>query len=95
MRTINISAGHLAAGQVDSDKWMQLHEQCGSTDEPIRTALGYLSLWNWSSFTHVDIVLMGEPGEMELLASYRKEAGGRAGYTIGAVWHDDHWGFHS
>ncbi len=95
MRTVKISAGCLDPLQTDADKWAQLHEQCGGTDEPIRAALGYLSLWNWSSFPHVDIVLMGRKGDMELCAYYRKEEGGPAGYTIGAVWHGDHFGFHS
>lgn len=95
MRTINISAGCLDTGETDADKWVQLHEQCGGTDEPIRAALGYLSLWNWSTYPVVDIVLMGRKGNMELCAYYRNEAGGKAGYVIGAVWHGDHFGFHS
>lgn len=96
MRTINISAGHLAEGETDADRWAALHTQCGGTDEHIRNALGYLSLWNWSSYPHVDICLFGETGgNMELLAMYRKEAGGSIGYSIGAVWHGDHFGFHS
>ena len=94
MREITISAGHCEPGEQDADRWQRLNEQCGG-DEPIRNALGYLSLWNWSSFPHVDIVLMGGAGEMELIASYRKEKGGPAGYAIGAVWHGDHFGFHS
>lgn len=95
MRNIQISAGSLNDGEIDADRWAQLHEQCGGSDAPIRSALGYLSLWNWSSYPVVDICLMGRAGEMELLAFYRKEPGGPAGYTIGAVWHDDHFGFHS
>lgn len=94
-RTITISAGYLDPGQIDADRWAQLHEQCGGTDEPIRTALGYLSLWNWSTYPVVDITLMGKPGDMELLACYRREPSGPAGYIIGAVWHGDHFGFHS
>ena len=96
MRVINISAGHLEPGQTDADRWAQLHEQCGGTDEPIRDALGYLSLWNWSTYPHVDIVLMGNvTRELELIAYYRPAAGEKAGYVIGAVWHADHFGFHS
>ena len=94
MRNVNISAGYCKADEVDADRWQQLNNQCGG-DEPIRAALGYLTLWNWSSFPYVDIVLMGDEGSMELIASYRKEKDGPAGYTIGAVWHDDHFGFHS
>lgn len=94
-RVVNISAGCLDAGQTDADKWQQLHRQCGDTDTPIREALGYLSLWNWTGYPHVDIVLMGREGNMELCAYYRNEAGGPAGYVIGAVWHGTHFGFHS
>jgi len=94
MRNVNINAGFSQSGETDADRWAQLNEQCGG-DKPIRDALGYLSLWNWDGFPHVDIVLMGSKGEMELLATYRKEAGGEVGYAIGAVWHGDHFGFHS
>ena len=95
MRNITISAGHLNDGEEDADRWQKMSEQCGG-DEPIRKALGYLSLWNWSTYPFVNIVLMGDSeGEMELLASYRKEEGGEAGYTIGAVWHGNDFGFHS
>lgn len=95
MRTININAGSGKPGEVDADRWQQLHTQCGGTDEPIRAALGYLSLWNWSTYPVVDITIMGREGDMELCAFYRKEAGGKAEYVIGAVWHGDHFGFHS
>lgn len=94
MRIINISAGHLNNNETDSDKWEKLHNQCGG-DEPIRKALGYLSLWNWSSFPYVDITLMGNENNMELIANYRKEPKGNIGYSIGAVWHQDHFGYHS
>lgn len=101
-RVINVSAGCTDPGETDADKWAALNRQCGGSDVPIRAALGYLSLWNWSSFPHVDIVLMGRGGCMELCAYYRTEAGGKAGYVIGAVWHENaaeehggHFGFHS
>ncbi len=94
-RTINISAGCLDPLQTDDAKWQQLRHQCGDDDKAIRDAIGYLSLWNWSGYPHVDIVLMGREGDMELCAYYRKEPGGKAGYVIGAVWHGDHFGFHS
>lgn len=93
-RNITISAGYCKENENDADRWQHLSNQCGG-DEHIRAALGYLSLWNWSSYPYVDIVLMGSEGEMELIANYRKEAGGPIGYAIGAVWHGDHFGFHS
>jgi len=95
MRIINISAGHLNNDETDADKWEKLHNQCGGSDEPIRKALGYLSLWNWSTFPYVDITLMGDENNMELIANYRKEPKGNIGYSIGAVWYQDHFGFHS
>lgn len=94
-RVVNISAGCLDPLQTDADKWEQLRRQCGGDEMPIREALGYLSLWNWADYPHVDIVLMGREGSMELAAYYRKEAGGPAGYVIGAVWHGERFGFHS
>lgn len=95
MRIINISAGYLNDGDVDADKWQAFSTQCGG-DKPIREALGYLSLWNWSTYPVVDITIMGEaPGSLELLAYYRTEPGGQAGYVIGAVWQGNRFSFHS
>lgn len=93
-RIITISAGNCEPGQTDADRWEQLYNQCGG-ETAVRSALGYLSLWNWTGYPYVNIVLMGREGEMELIANYRKEDGGTIGYTIGAVWHGDHFGFHS
>ena len=93
MRTINISAGDCGDGQTEADRWQQLSDQCGG-DEPIRKAIGYLSLWNWSRYPRVDIVLMGREGALELIASYREKED-QVGYAICAVWHGDHFGFHS
>lgn len=94
MRTINISAGYANPEETEADRWEQLKEQCGGNEE-IQKAIGYLSVWNWDGYSHVDIVLMGKKGEMEMIATYRHEKGGEMGYTIGAVWHNDHFGFHS
>jgi hypothetical protein len=94
MRTITIHASP-RDGETDADRWQQFAEQCGGTDAQIREAIGYLSLWNWSTYPIVSILLAGEAGNMELTAFYRKERGEPAGYVIGAVWHDGHFGFHS
>lgn len=54
-------------------------------------ALGYLSTWNMT-FAHCDIYA---DGKTDLVAVYREAPEGPSKYTIGAVWHDDHYGFHS
>lgn len=53
-------------------------------------ALGYLVAWN-HTFPRVEIYAVGET---DMLAIYYDEEGNRA-YAIGAIWHDDHYGFHS
>lgn len=62
-----------------------------TNNEKVFAALGYLTTWNMT-FPQVDI-FMGYDHE-ELIAVYKDEEGNRR-YTIGAVWHDDHFGFHS
>jgi hypothetical protein len=58
-------------------------------------AIGYLSSWNMT-FAHCDIYV---DGATDMVAVYRDRQGeheqGERSYTIGAVWHDDHYGFHS
>lgn len=53
-------------------------------------AIGYLSTWNMT-FPKVDIY---PDGDTDMMALYR-DAAGKVGYVIGAVWHEDHYGFHS
>lgn len=53
-------------------------------------AVGYLSTWNLT-FPVVDIYA---DGETDMVANYSNRNGPRA-FTIGAVWHEDHYGFHS
>lgn len=63
--------------------------------DKLHAALGYLSVWNMS-FAHVTISGGVFDGNPELLATYRADADAPSvGYTIGAVWHGDHFGFHS
>lgn len=57
-------------------------------------ALGYLSTWNMSH-TFCEIIGGAYDGDAQLVATYRKEANGPITYQIGAVWHGDHFGFHS
>lgn len=94
-RTITISAGYTDENTTDADRWEQLKEQCGGDQKPVLEALGYLSMWNREAYPVVNIVLVGERGSMELIACYRVEENGPIGYSIGAVWHGDHFGFHS
>lgn len=54
-------------------------------------ALGYLSTWNMT----FDEVHIQSDGDLDLLAMFWKEGAQQPGYVIGAVWHDDHYGFHS
>jgi hypothetical protein len=63
-------------------------ESIGTWDK-LWTAIGYLSSWNLS-YPTVDIF---KDGGDDLVAVYSKD--GDRVYTIGAVWHDDHYGFHS
>jgi len=53
-------------------------------------AIGRLSTWNMT-FPTVNIY---PDGETDMVAAYFDEKGDRQ-YVIGAVWHDDHYGFHS
>ena len=55
-------------------------------------AIGYLSTWNQTSYPKV--VIYNDGKDANLIAHYYKENGSH-GYTIGAVWHGDDYGFHS
>jgi hypothetical protein len=64
----------------------------GKNDQEVYRALGYLSTWNMS-FPIVRIYIDAKHNEIN--AAYFREEGGDCAYSIGAVWHDDHFGFHS
>ena len=53
-------------------------------------AVGYLSTWNLT----YPICNIFADGKTDMVAVYKTTTGER-GYTIGAVWHGDHYGFHS
>ena len=53
-------------------------------------AIGYLSTWNMG---YPGVNIMAE-SDTDLLAVYM-DAAGHTQYAIGAVWHGDHYGFHS
>lgn len=78
---------------MDAVKMTQIAEVTGW--EKLHAAMGYLSWWNLS-FPHVTISgYIDRDGVPEIVASYRQEPCKSPGYVIGAIWHDDHFGFHS
>lgn len=78
--------------QMDAETQMKIRE--AATVAEYNNAVGYLASWNMS-FGYVSILGGVYDGNPEITATYRKEAGGPIGYQIGAVWHTDHFGFHS
>jgi hypothetical protein len=58
--------------------------------EAFQNAIGYLTTW---SLNHPRVVIYIED-ECDLVAVYKDETN-TTQYVIGAVWHDDHYGFHS
>jgi hypothetical protein len=68
---------------------IQIAESIGTWDA-LWTAIGYLSTWNLS-YPYVNIY---RDGGADLVAVYLNDAG-ETKYAIGAVWHDDHYGYHS
>lgn len=55
-------------------------------------AIGYLSTWSADNYPIVRIYRDGNGPD---IAAVYLKADGELGYVIGAVWHDDHYGFHS
>lgn len=81
MRTIELN--------LSSEDMITIAESIGTWDK-LWQAIGYLSSWNMSYPT----VRIFRDGGDDLVAAYFKEDGER-GYVIGAVWHGEHYGFHS
>jgi hypothetical protein len=80
-RTVNLN--------LSSEDMIQIAESIGTWDK-LWEAIGYLSSWNLS-YPRVDIY---RDDKTDLVAVYFNGEDVR-GYVIGAVWHDDHYGFHS
>lgn len=82
-RTIEllITQGQLTEIAVEIDTWDKLW-----------AAIGYLSTWSADSYPTVRIYRDGKGPDM---AAVYLKGDGELGYVIGAVWHDDHYGFHS
>ena len=74
----------------DSDM-IEIAERIDSWDK-LWGAIGYLSAWATGRYPTVAIWRDGK--DADLVAHY-KNGDGTPGYTIGAVWHDTHYGFHS
>ncbi len=74
---------------LSSKDMLQIAKSIGTWDK-LWQAIGYLSSWNMSYPT----VRISRDGGDDLVAAYFKEDGER-GYVIGAVWHGEHYGFHS
>jgi len=81
MRTVNFNFD-----RSDLDALMD-----NTDSEKVTSALSYLATWNFT-YTIVDVYFI--PSTNEITAVYRDETGARK-YVIGAVWHTDHFGFHS
>ena len=62
--------------------------------EKLMSAIGYLATWNITGFPVVTIT-RDRHDTADLFASYRDPDHPERRYSIGAVWHDDHYGFHS
>ena len=74
---------------LSSEDMIRIAESIGTWDK-LWQAIGYLSSWN---FTY-PVVTIFRDGETDLVAVY-KDASGDRQYVIGAVWHGEHYGFHS
>ncbi len=86
-RTIELS--------IDADKHVEMAEIAGNNE--LLKAIGYLSQWNMN-LKKVRIIGGVYDGKPELIATYWRYDHNEPqpiAYQIGAVWHGDHFGFHS
>lgn len=79
---------------IDANTMVAIAEITGNAE--LFKAIGYLSQWNLN-MAHVRIIGGVYDGNPELVATYwrHKTEGDPIAYQIGAVWHTDHFGFHS
>lgn len=76
----------------DADQLQKLIE---NTDgRKVYEAMGYLSLWSPITYPICEISISGDSYEL-FAVYYTAEREYERRYVIGAVWHDDHFGFHS
>jgi hypothetical protein len=74
---------------INPSQQIEIAEAIGTWDK-LWEAIGYLSTWNQSYPT----VELWRDGKTDMVAVYR-DTDGNVKYVIGAVWHGDHYGFHS
>ena len=74
---------------LDAVQMTQIREIVGP--EAFNVTIGYLSTWNMT-FPTCEIYL---DRDMPDLQAHYCDADGNCRYVIGAIWHDDHYGFHS
>jgi hypothetical protein len=80
---------------IDADAMMAIAEIVGNKE--LFFAIGYLSQWNLN-MAKVRIIGGVYCGNPEIIATYWRHNTTEPqtiAYQIGAVWHDDHFGFHS
>jgi ABC-type Fe2+-enterobactin transport system substrate-binding protein len=80
---------------IDADTMVAIAEITGNVE--LFKAIGYLSQWNLS-MAKVRILGGVYDGNPEIIATYWRHTGNDPqpiAYQIGAVWHGDHFGFHS
>jgi len=75
---------------LSSNDMIQIAESIG-TWEKLWHAIGYLSTWN---LQHPKVAIYRDGKDADLVAVYSDEKYVTK-YVIGAVWHQDHYGFHS
>lgn len=80
-RTVNLN--------LTNEDMITIAESIGTWDK-LWEAIGYLSSWNLSYPT----VNIFKDRDNDLVAVYLNDAG-ETKYAIGAVWHGEHYGFHS
>jgi len=74
---------------ISASDMIEISASIGTWDK-LWQAIGYLSTWNHS---YPKVCIYRDRGD-DLVAVYLNDAG-ETKYVIGAVWHDDHYGFHS
>lgn len=77
---------------MDADTIVNIAEITGNTE--FCRALGYFMQWGLDH-TYLELIGGVYDGNPEIIATYRKEERGPITYQIGAIWHGDHFGFHS
>jgi hypothetical protein len=85
MRTVELA--------MDGDS---IHATIEMTDrQEFYNAIGYLATWGSNAENEITRAVIGvDWSAPDMIAHYYKEDGTRV-FTLGAVWHDDHFGFHS